>query len=123
MRVFVATSQGQGDHDNDFFHGVDGELVRMPFDSCCDPQCGCDRSVSGLASSKASTTFMSVDRPDLDSETYRSLFRDALEDQGWVASGEESNEIDDLIAWHIDAAAGYPKDTVMRVRVEQGSPR
>ena len=62
---------------------------------------------------------MSVDRPDLDTETYRSLFREALEREGWVSEGEQSDAIDELITWHIDAAAGYPKDTVMRVRVEQ----
>ena len=71
MRVLVATRKGKGHRGDDFFHGVESELVRMPANPCGNPHCGCDRSGAGLASSRASTTFMSVDRPELDPGTYR----------------------------------------------------
>lgn len=96
MRVFVAARDTVASREDDFFHGVEGELVRMPLFGCANSQCGCDRSVAGLASSKASTTFMSVDRPDLDRKSFRLAFVDSLEREGW---GEyiDSDEIDRMV--------------------------
>ena len=120
MRVLVATRQGQGNLQDDFFHCIEGELVRMPDFACADPNCGCDRSVAGMASSKASTTFMSVDRSDLDRDAYRRLFLDALERDGWIERGERSSDLDAWIQWHIELAEEAPPGVVLRARLERG---
>lgn len=121
MKVLVATRRGQGDRDDDFFHGVEGELIRMPFDACANPRCGCDHSVAGLASSRASTTFRVVDRPELDEATYRRIFLEALEREGWIALADDTDEFEEMIDWHIDAANDFPETGVLRVNMSAGA--
>lgn len=84
MKVLVATSRGQGRRRGDFCWTVEGELVRLPLALCDCPDCGCDRAMAGLASSKATTTFTVAERDDLDAATYRELVRDALRRDGLI---------------------------------------
>ena len=115
MKVLVATRRGQGRTD-DFFWGVEGELVRLPMIVCASPRCGCDRSVAGLATSRASTTFTSIERPELDPDTYRTVFLDAIEREGWLLGGTDTVDFDEVIEGHIDLAARVPAGAVLRVR-------
>lgn len=115
MKVLVATRQGQR-RDDDFFWGVEGELVRLPMDVCANPRCGCDRSVTGLATSRASTTFTSVERPELDPDSYRMVFLDAIEREGWILGGTDTDDFDEVIEGHLDLAARVPAGAVLRVR-------
>jgi len=56
----------QGQRDNDFCWAEEDELVRFPFEcdrERVDGQCGCRRSMAGLLSQKATTTFKVVELP------------------------------------------------------------
>jgi len=66
MKLFTATRQTQGQRDNDFCWAEEDELVRFPFEcdgERVDGQCGCRRSMAGLLSQKATTTFKVVELP------------------------------------------------------------
>ena len=66
MKILVATKETQGFRDSDFSWAREGELVR--FDSECDRDknridggCGCRRSMVGLETGRATTTFKVVE--------------------------------------------------------------
>ncbi len=64
MRLFTATRLTQGQRENDFCWAEEDELVRFPFE--CDGEsvdggCGCRRSMAGICSNKATTTFKVVE--------------------------------------------------------------
>ncbi len=68
MRILVATNETQGKRKNDFCWTQEGELVIMAFECDTDKNnvdgtCGCGRSMSGLTTAKATTTFKVVDLP------------------------------------------------------------
>ncbi len=71
----------------DYNHAVDGELVYVPEADCCDPSCGCDRGFAGVASARATTTAMVVDRPDLTEDDVSIALIDGLTRQGWLEDG------------------------------------
>lgn len=123
MKVFVATTRGQGDRAGDVFHGVEGELVRMPLGTCANPRCGCDRSVTGLATSKTSTTFMAVERPEIHADAYRQILLGALDREGWLERGLGVEDAARFIDWHIAAANHYPADTVLRAHPDGDETR
>ncbi len=61
MKTIVLTKETQGQRENDFFWGVEGELAYFGFECDTDKRnidggCGCRRSFSGLRTTKASTT-------------------------------------------------------------------
>jgi len=61
MKLLVATTQTQGQRQNDFCWATPGEILH--FGSECDREgidgaCGCKRSLSGLDSLKATTTMI-----------------------------------------------------------------
>jgi hypothetical protein len=91
VNVLTATSQTQGWRDNDFSWTVEGELVFMPPIECgrgsVDDDCGCRRAMAGTMSHRATTTIKVTHRKDLDPDTYFTLIRDALMDQGYVTKG------------------------------------
>lgn len=66
MKVLVSTRATQGKRANDFCFCEDGELVVMPFVECSrektDGRCGCRRSLDGVESGKATTTFTVEER-------------------------------------------------------------
>lgn len=117
MRVLVATGRGQGDHPGDYCHTIDGELVTPLVTECCEPErCGCGRGFPGLASSRATTTALVVDRPDLDPVTLHILVGDALDRDGWrLCVGPDFN---DFVADHVDAivelAEVFPIGSILR---------
>lgn len=86
MKVLVATADSQGVRKNDFCNATVGELVT--FCNECDGEevdgrCGCRRSMAGLESHKATTTFQVVNR-DITREDFEQKLRDSLVDAGWA---------------------------------------
>ena len=120
MRVLVATHEGQGDEQGDYAFTVDGELVTPIAAECCDgDRCGCSRGFPGLASSRATTTAVVVDRPDI---TYADLWHaltDSLDRGGWLAH-LTPDEQRDVVQLHADAicqvTAALPVEAVVRRR-------
>jgi hypothetical protein len=88
VNVLMATSQTQGWRDKDSSWTVEGELVFTPRIECdrgsVDDDCGCRRAMAGTMSHRATTTIKVTQRKDLDPDTYFTLIRDALMDQGYV---------------------------------------
>jgi hypothetical protein len=88
MKVLVATSQSQGAAPDDFCFTIEGELVWFP--PPCDRgakssagDCGCRRSMGGLASHRATTTVITVSRPGLRFEDLVTAIADSIEAQGY----------------------------------------
>ena len=109
MKVLVATTVGQGRWPGDYCYTVDGELVTPVVAECCSPdRCGCGRGFPGLASARATTTAMVVERPQLTEFDLRDAIRDSLERQGW-GGGLDDDEVDEmlleLVDEHVDAIA------------------
>jgi hypothetical protein len=125
MKVLTATSQTQGWRHNDFCWAVEGELVFFaPFEcgrGSIDDECGCRRSMAGLASHRATTTMKVVEREDLDPETYFALIADGVQSQGYVSEellgNPNVNEwVHDLAHELIYLGACCPIDTVFERR-------
>lgn len=118
MKVFVATAQMQGFRPDDFCWTVEGELVQIAPFTCDCPDCGCDRAMSGTASSRGTTTFTVTDQPNLDEQTFVELTRDALEREGWISSGDQ--EDDALVAYrareHLDLASSFEEGRILELR-------
>lgn len=118
MQVLVATRRTQGERDDDYFAGVEGELVRLPGSICNDPGCGCDRGWAGLSSSKAVTT-CEVIESDLDRAGYVAAFRSAMDREGWLGPGEDHGWVDELAAEHLEIATRFPPGSVLRRQGDQ----
>ncbi len=120
MKVFVATSQMQGVRADDYCWTVEGELVRLPGLTCDCPDCGCERGMAGLSSSRATTTAKVVDRRDLDPQTYADLLCDALAREGWVSpNGMTEEEARDWAREHLEFASFFDEGTVVELRDNQ----
>ncbi len=64
MKLFVSTKLTQGQRNNDFCWAEEDEMVRFPFEcdgESVDGRCGCRRSMAGLYSQKATSTFKVVE--------------------------------------------------------------
>lgn len=105
MRVLIATNELQSSADGDYAFTVEGELVTPIVAQCHTPdECGCSRGFPGLASSRATTTAMIVDRPFITSDDLRDVVRDALERDGWLdLLGDDVEAIDEIIDEHVEA--------------------
>lgn len=103
MKVMIATQRTQGAVPGDYCWALEGELVTPVSVSCASSQrCGCERGFPGLASSRATTTAMVVERPEIDRGRLRDALHDSLDRQGWLQH-LESDEIQDLLDDHLDA--------------------
>ena len=102
MHVLVATRDLQCTAPDDFFWGVEGELVSFPTE-CSRPQdCGCGRSFAGLSSKRATTTAR-VEEIDLTMGAYvQLLVADALND---VASIELDSDEAEAVRQAAELAA------------------
>ncbi len=95
IKAFVCTKETQGQRDSDFCHAKEGELVHWSFEcdsdnDDIDGSCGCRRSMSGIETCVATTTFR-VAEVDLSEKEYVAMFveyysRDA------ILSGNEAKE-------------------------------
>jgi hypothetical protein len=95
MNVLVATTEGQGARTDDYAWAIDGELVYIPALTCSDPGCGCGRGFAGMASARATTTAMVVERQDISANDLSNALSDSLERQGWL-TGHWSEEDEDV---------------------------
>lgn len=111
MLVLVATHELQGTAPGDYAHTVDGELVTAVVTECgSSNRCGCNRGFPGLASAKATTTAMIVDRPGVSESDLRDAVYDWLDRGGWINLVEQAtDERNDLDA---NAPFEYADDTV-----------
>lgn len=109
MKVMVALPDTEKQRDGDFSLGVPGELVRFPFESCDCPDCGCDRAMAGMASSKGTTIFGVEDRPALTTEGYRAAMLEALTREGWFdpSNADEKREFVLFADAHLTEAARF----------------
>jgi len=85
VRVLVATKQTQGQRKNDFCHATVNEIVM--FGTECtheriDGKCGCKRSLTGVLSGKATTTFR-VTETDLTPDDLCATRLAGLRATGW----------------------------------------
>lgn len=116
VKVLVATTERQGDRHDDYAWAVDGELVYIPIDACDCPGCGCERGFAGMASSRATTTALVVDRVDLGSAELGRALSDSLERQGWL-DPERSADQDELFRHLFQrllvAAAHFPTGSII----------
>jgi hypothetical protein len=117
MRVLVATTETQGEQPGDYAWAVDGELVTAVVAECRSPDsCGCARGFPGLASSRATTTAMIVDRPEIDNDTLWEVIADSLDRDGW-SDHLCDDEFHDLVEEHLSVigviCASFPVGTVL----------
>jgi hypothetical protein len=84
VKVLVATTEGQGERHDDYAWAVDGELVYIPSLICDNGECGCVRGFAGMASARASTTALVVERHDLSANDLSNALVDSLERQGYL---------------------------------------
>jgi hypothetical protein len=123
MLVLVATTETQGEMSEDYAWTVDGELVTPLVEQCSTPfTCGCGRGFPGLASERATTTAMVVDRPELSPQMFRTVLADALERGGWAARREDA-AFQALVDQHLrcidHVCAMFPVGTVVNRCGEQ----
>jgi len=119
MKVLVATKRTQGWRSDDFIQALDGELVRLPTDSCDRPANGDHRAVHGLGSRAHTTTYAVVDRPQLDVDEYRWIMREDLvvaESLDTLPAEEREEWLDEFIGFHVDAAEHHSVDDVLELR-------
>ena len=115
MRVLVATSQTQGQRENDFDFCVEGELVTVGLVCAADEQdpdggCGCGRAFAGLNSHRATTT-AKVKEVDLSEEDYVEALRSSLAQQGWP-----TEDVEELADWLAQLVGGWPVGSVIERR-------
>lgn len=119
MKVLIATNETQGSYPGDYAWTVEGELVTVGSLECCRPDaCGCGRGFCGVGSSRATTTAMVVERPDLTIDDLRDAVEDWLEQDGWTALLEDATELADLVDGHvhdiITTSEFFPAGAVVR---------
>lgn len=106
MRLFVATALTQGHRPTDFTNCRAGELVMPPWHSCEEPvdgPCGCRRSLIGLDTHGATTTFAVADL-DITFDQLVASVRASLEDAGWIGCVDDPEVAEKWvhdIAWEL----------------------
>ncbi len=85
MKVLIATDSTQGNRGDDYFFALEGELVYLPIiEHAVLDRCGFAQGFAGVASAKATTTAMVVDRPELTTHDWSVAIADGLTSQGWL---------------------------------------
>lgn len=113
MKVFVARASA-APGPTDFHFALDGELVTPPMSICKNPDCGCDRSVAGLASARATTGFVVADL-DMSFTEYVVALRDGLQRQGWWVDQDDDGWLLDDARQLAAAASVLPTDVELRI--------
>lgn len=125
MKILIATTDLQGTRPGDYHCTVEGELVTPVVGDleCASPdRCGCGRGFPGLASAKATTTAMVVEREFIGDDDVRDAVRSWLERCGWVEllaeHGDDPDaELDDIVDDHLDGIArvcdAFPVGTIV----------
>lgn len=106
MKVLVATPSTQGSRGDDYFFALEGELVYLPIiDHVVLDRCGFAQGFAGVASAKATTTAMVVDRPELSVHDWSVAVADGLSRQGWLEDewGEANDELLEQVLADLEA--------------------
>lgn len=129
MKVFVATSEGQGLRESDFFHSKEGELVFFAAECArdinnVDGGCGCRRCMDD-SESKATTTFKVADL-NITKEDYIEKYCEYL----IKSTRFEAEEVEEGIEYHraeaetlLQAAEVFPVDEILEKRGNDIQPR
>jgi len=120
MKVLVSTTEGQGGRKSDFTFTDEGELVYFGFECDCDRNnidggCGCRRSMCGMSSGVATTTFKVIER-DITEKDYLVTLHKRMMDAGWGPTLEESEEMADEL---MKIAKDMPSGVVLEKRGNQ----
>ncbi len=131
MLVLIATNELQGTAPDDYAWTVEGELVTPVATECASgDRCGCARGFPGLASARATTTAMVVDRPGITEQDLRDAVHDWMDRGGWIELLEQTaadrsiadhDEVDAMVEAIIDehvemitaVCAGFAEGTVV----------
>jgi len=112
MKVLVSTKDLQGSAAGDYQWTVDGELVAVGSLDCDYPDCGCRRGFPGLASSKATTTALVVERSQMTMDDLRTAVASWLERDGWFRLIDDLEEEEDMIDEFVDEIVHVCSDFV-----------
>lgn len=124
MKIFVATDETQGYRANDFCFVPEGEIV-MPTFICgrdqSDPDggCGCGRSLGGVSSFKATTTFRVADITSTP-EDLTTIFYQSMVSGSWLKAMSENMLRAHVKAWVqqvLENAAKFPVGSVVEKRL------
>jgi len=90
MKVLAATRRTQGAREDDCCWADEEELVMSGFE-CDTATCACQRSLFGVETLRATTTFMIVERADLTPAALETLVLRALGAGGWISTAGGSD--------------------------------
>jgi len=120
MKILVATEETQGQRRNDFCWAEEGEIVTYGSecaDEAVDGPCGCRRSLRGLLTRKATTTFLVVERRDLGPRELAGLVAQSLVAGGWYPGLPEARQAATAEALRLaEVALGHVEGTVLERR-------
>jgi hypothetical protein len=121
VKLLVATNETQGRRSNDFCWTNEGELV-MHGTECdreaVDDSCGCRRSLVGLESAKATTTFK-VAEIDTTLDGFAEQLQTSLRRRGWITDQNASAWVESVRFEAADLeriARPWPVGTVLERR-------
>ena len=120
MKILTATSQTQGTSPLDFHWCNEGEILAFGFEcdgGTWDDHCGCRRSLCGIKTHKASTTFMVKDSPFSPGEL-QTLFATSLVHAGWYRSVSEETvrHAEELVDEVRQIADHFPTGSILERR-------
>lgn len=116
MLVLIATNELQGTHPDDYAWTVEGELVTPLATECTSgDRCGCARGFPGLASARATTTAMVVERPGVTEDDLRDAVYDWLDRGGWIELLEQTAVERSIAAGHDGCLAVAELDEIDRI--------
>jgi hypothetical protein len=120
VRLFISTLETQGTRKNDFSHTFGGEILRFHFEcdgETVDGKCGCRRSLTGVESSKSTTTMMAVDSDLTEGQLMYEILNSLIK-SGWYkkddvegekAARQQAKEL-------IRIAAAFPNSAIIEKR-------
>lgn len=117
MRILVATHETQGLKPGDFCWTKESEIVTFPVmcDNSCT--CGCNRSMAGIESHKATTTFKVVESPIRWRDYHIALLK-SLVNGGWYEkmTRDAINHAREMAVELIKTAEFFPVNTVLELK-------
>ena len=120
MKVLVATEETQGHRNTDFCWTEEGELVSFGTEctgETIDGECGCRRSLCGVWTRKATTTFRVVEREELSPGGLVSLLAAGLVSGHFYETREKARPAAEEDASRLAAlAAAYPEGAILERR-------
>ncbi len=117
MKILVATKEIQGQRENDFFWTKENEILMDSFecerDEAEDGSCGCRRSLVGVETKRATTTFK-VTESDLNKSEIIKLFSKSFEEA--FPSVNLSQEAEDSANYILEIAEKFEVEEILEKR-------